>query len=253
VRAALATLVVAAAVLAAGCGAVGRVTGGDAAAGKALFLANPDPKKPSCATCHTLADAGAKGTIGPNLDDAFESVRTKAGGSFDESTIRDVVRGQIAYAEDQPSTGSPGMPQNLLRGKDAQDVATYVAKCAGVPACGVQAAKTAPPTTTAATTTGGAAAKPDGKQVFASAGCGTCHTFAAAGATGKIGPDLDKLKQEATKAGKPLDAFIKQSIVDPNAYVAPGFQPNVMPATFGKSIPPDQLDALVKFLAQNAK
>ena len=187
-RAALATLVVAAAVLAAGCGAVGRVTGGDAAAGKAVFLANPDPKKPSCATCHTLADAGAKGTIGPNLDDAFESVRTKAGGSFDESTIRDVVRGQIAYAEDQPSTGSPGMPQNLLHGKDARDVATYIAKCAGVPACGVQAASTAPVTTsTAATATGGRAAKPDGKQVFESAGCGACHTFAPAAATRRDG------------------------------------------------------------------
>jgi cytochrome c2 len=250
VRAALATLVVAAAALAAGCGAVGRVTGGDPAAGKALFLANPDPKKPSCATCHTLADAGAKGTIGPNLDDAFESVRTKPGGSFDDSTIRDVVRGQIAYSEDKPSGGGPGMPQNLLRGKDAEDVATYIAKCAGVPACGVQAAKTAAPATT---TTGGAAAAPDGKKVFDSAGCGACHTFAAASATGKIGPDLDKLKQEAAKAGKPLEAFIRESIVDPNAYIAPGYQPNVMPGTFKKTIPPDQLDALVKFLTQNTK
>ena len=36
-----------------------------------------------------------------------------------------------------------------------------------------------------------AAAIERGKAVFASAGCGTCHTLADAGATGKIGPSLD--------------------------------------------------------------
>jgi mono/diheme cytochrome c family protein len=33
-----------------------------------------------------------------------------------------------------------------------------------------------------------------GKQVFETAGCAGCHTLAAAGASGSIGPDLDKLK-----------------------------------------------------------
>jgi cytochrome c553 len=33
-----------------------------------------------------------------------------------------------------------------------------------------------------------------GKAVFASAGCETCHTLRAAGATGKVGPNLDQLK-----------------------------------------------------------
>ena len=36
--------------------------------------------------------------------------------------------------------GGPGMPPNLLHGQDAKDVAVYVAKCAGVPKCGVTAA-----------------------------------------------------------------------------------------------------------------
>ena len=31
----------------------------------------------------------------------------------------------------------------------------------------------------------------NGEQVFASAGCGGCHTFEAAGSTGSIGPNLD--------------------------------------------------------------
>jgi mono/diheme cytochrome c family protein len=33
-----------------------------------------------------------------------------------------------------------------------------------------------------------------GKKVFASAGCGACHTLADAGATGNVGPDLDRVK-----------------------------------------------------------
>jgi serine/threonine-protein kinase len=46
-------------------------------------------------------------------------------------------------------------------------------------------------------TPGAAVAAPDGKRVFASAGCGGCHTLAAAGATGQVGPNLDELKPAA--------------------------------------------------------
>jgi mono/diheme cytochrome c family protein len=36
-----------------------------------------------------------------------------------------------------------------------------------------------------------------GAQAFASAGCGTCHTLKAAGATGAIGPNLDQVRPTA--------------------------------------------------------
>jgi cytochrome c oxidase subunit 2 len=83
-------------------------------------------------------------------------------------------------------------------------------------------------------------------------GCSSCHTFAPAKAVGKIGPDLDNLKAEAAKAGKPVEAFIKESIEDPNAYIAPGYQKGVMPP-FKGTITGDKLDQLVQYLAQNAK
>jgi cytochrome c oxidase subunit 2 len=92
-----------------------------------------------------------------------------------------------------------------------------------------------------------------GKAVFVNNGCGACHTLTAAGASGKVGPDLDKLPQEARKAGQPLAAFIRQSIVDPNAYIAPGYPKNVMPATFGQSLSKQQLDALVQYLISSSK
>ena len=141
---------------------------------------------PSCSSCHTLADAKAVGTVGPNLDDAFESDKQQG---FSEQTIKDVVRGQIAYPE------AP-MPANLYRGQDARDVATYVAMCSGNPTCGVTATGKPTPTTTAPSTggNGGGSAQANGKQVFESAGCSGCHTLKDAGATGNVGPNLDQLK-----------------------------------------------------------
>jgi cytochrome c oxidase subunit 2 len=93
---------------------------------------------------------------------------------------------------------------------------------------------------------------PSGKALFVSNGCNGCHTFKPAGANGKVGPDLDKLAEEARRAGKPLEEFIRESIVNPNAYVEPGYPKGVMPGTFG-GLPKAQLDALVTFLAAGAK
>ncbi len=120
-------LAVAVALVSSGCGAVAHMTAseGHAPAGKELFQTH-------CGSCHTLENAGTQGTIGPNLDDTFGIVRDQG---FDESTIRDVVRGQIAYPETETAVGGPGMPANLVVGQDADDVAQYVAQCAGVPDC----------------------------------------------------------------------------------------------------------------------
>lgn len=181
-----------AAFAASGCGAVGRDTTGDPSRGKQLFVAPASPSSPSCGSCHTLANAKTTGTVGPNLDDAFSSDKTQG---FSEQTLRDVVRGQIAYPEEP-------MPANLYRGQDADDVSSYVAKCAGDPNCGVTATKPAPaPGAGGGSNTGGGAAAPAGKQVFATAGCGGCHTLKDAGSTGNVGPNLDSLKpSQATVA-----------------------------------------------------
>jgi mono/diheme cytochrome c family protein len=95
-------------------------------------------------------------------------------------------------------------------------------------------------TTTGTTAEAGDAAA--GKQVFASAGCGACHTFEPAGSTATVGPDLDTALQ-----GKDAE-FVRASIVDPNAEIAPGFQPNVMPQNLGEQLSDKQLSDLVAFL-----
>jgi cytochrome c oxidase subunit 2 len=81
-----------------------------------------------------------------------------------------------------------------------------------------------------------------GKKVFSDSGCSGCHTFQPAGANGTIGPNLD----DALK-GKDA-AFIKQSITDPNAVIAQGFQPNVMPQSYGSQLTSQQINDLVAFL-----
>jgi cbb3-type cytochrome c oxidase subunit III len=156
VRRSAALVVLATALLAAGCG-TGGISKGDPDQGKKLFL-------DKCGGCHTLADAGTHGTQGPNLDDAFAS-SLKQG--VEQVTIEQVVRDQIELAV-------PPMPQDLVTGSDADAVAAYVAAVAGKP-----------PTTSKASTSG--------KDIFL-ANCGSCHTLADAGTSGTVGPNLDQLK-----------------------------------------------------------
>ena len=105
-------------------------------------------------------------------------------------------------------------------------------------------------TTTKATPAQSAAANAvKGKAVFLANGCGSCHTLKAAGSAGKIGPDLDtRPSVDAKKENTALAAFVRESIVKPNAHVTPGYPKGVMPQTFGKQLSTRQLADLVAFV-----
>lgn len=91
-----------------------------------------------------------------------------------------------------------------------------------------------------------------GKRIYVDQGCGTCHALEAAGSTGSVGPDLDAaLRRDAERSGKPLDKFVRESIVDPDVFVAPGFKAGVMPQTFGGELSDQELADLVAFLTQS--
>jgi mono/diheme cytochrome c family protein len=113
----LAMLALAAAM--AGCGGASGVAApgsADLAHGKQLFTG-------ACGGCHTLAAAGTKGTIGPNLDDSALGDRVSG---MDMTSFEAMVREQIASPDPYGK-----MPPDLVKGADAQDVAAYVASVAG--------------------------------------------------------------------------------------------------------------------------
>jgi cytochrome c oxidase subunit II len=90
---------------------------------------------------------------------------------------------------------------------------------------------------------GGGGAAADGEAIFAANGCGSCHTLAAANATGTVGPDLGRIPNASAE-------FIRESIVDPNAEITQGFSGDVMPDNFGEQLSPAELDALVEYLLE---
>ena len=202
----------AAALLAAGCG-----TGGVASAGGTPDLQNGQQLfSTNCGACHTLQAAATTGTIGPNLDTSFAMVRHEG---YPDSTIENVVLDQIRLGSGQIATYttpqdfvkhclppgsakclSPTMPANIVSGQDAIDVAAYVASVAG------QSGFTSSVSLSSLGT--------NGKAIFVKGPCGGCHTLAAAGTKGTIGPNLDQLKpsmaivvRQVTNGGAKMPAF----------------------------------------------
>ena len=118
---------------------------------------------------------------------------------------------------DQIREASLPMPQNLVKGQDAVDVSAYVAAVSG------QGGSATPPS----------ALGTDGKTIF-TAECASCHTLAAAQATGTIGPNIDQLK--------PTEARVKHQVEVGGS---------VMPAFKGK-LTAAQIAAVAKFVASSA-
>ncbi len=199
---------------ASGCG----TTTADPNRGRILFVQK-------CGVCHTMAQAGTTAQIGPNLDDAFAAARSAGEGG---DTVEGVVKAQVEYP--RPSNDDPAvsMPADVVTGQDLDDVAAYVGLYAGVPGA-------APPRVP-----GG-----PGAQVFANNGCGGCHTLGAAKSGGVTGPDLDEVLPGQSAA------MVHESIVDPNAEIAKGYPPNVMPANFEQTLSPKELEDLVEYLIES--
>ena len=86
-----------------------------------------------------------------------------------------------------------------------------------------------------------------GKKIFTESGCNNCHVLADANANGQVGPNLDDALE-----GDDAET-IEQSIVDPNAEIAEGFAPNIMPPNYGDTLSPEQLEQLVAYLEEASR
>jgi cytochrome c oxidase subunit 2 len=100
-----------------------------------------------------------------------------------------------------------------------------------------------------------------GKAIFTgSSGCSGCHTLAAAGATGTLGPNLDqRLRSDCASPasqkvrGSSLQKCITTAITKPYAYIPTGYKAGVMPANFATKLSGTQIEALVNFLSSVTK
>ena len=193
----------------------------DLSNGKALFTER-------CGSCHILGRAGTQGRTGPDLDAAF---RTALADGMNRETVEGIVNRQILHPNSK-------MPAEIVTGDDARDVAAYV---------GFAAARSGEDQ--GALAQAGLAGAKTGDQIFTAAGCAACHTLAKANANGTVGPSLDDLAQVAEGQGGSPEEFVRQSILDPDAEVAQGFQSGVMPAFEGR-LTDEQVNALVQYLLE---
>jgi mono/diheme cytochrome c family protein len=215
IRPLLVLALLAGAVLAAsGCG----TTSANVERGRILFVQK-------CGTCHALAQAGTTAQIGPSLDDAFASARAVG---QNDATVEGIVSAQVESPRPVNGNSAVSMPPDIVEGQDLVDVAAYVGMYAGVPGA-------APPKVP-----GG-----PGAQVFASNGCGGCHTLAAAKSGGVTGPNLDEALPGMSAA------MVHESIADPNKEIAKGYPPNVMPANYEQTMSPKELEDLVQYLVES--
>lgn len=79
-------------------------------------------------------------------------------------------------------------------------------------------------------------------------GCNTCHSLTPD--TVIVGPSLAGVatRAETRVSGESAEEYLRQSILDPNAYVVEGFQPGVMVQVWAEKLTPEEVDNVVAFL-----
>jgi cytochrome c oxidase subunit II len=158
-----------------------------------------------------------------------------------------------SWLKSQPINGPPPVgtpPSNVI-----QAVPGY----AVVPGAG--SSSPSPSTSSSSSSSASSTSAAAGKAVFTgSAGCSGCHTLAAAGATGTVGPDLDvRLRTDCANPasekarGTTLKQCIETAITNPYKWLPSGYSAGIMPSNFAQRLTQNEIQSLVNFLASAAK
>lgn len=191
----------------------------------------------ACTGCHGLQGQGIPG-VGPRLNhqDFFQNRLKEIGyaGSL-ESYIR------LTIAGGRPVKTDSAWPQNMptwsqefggpLRDDEINDLVNFIMNWESTAPAGEPAPAVA--------------ASDDpverGAALFTSLGCFGCHALEGV-SQAAVGPDLTTVY-----ASKGPD-YIRESILDPNAVVAEGFQPGIMPQDFGDRTSDQDIEDLIAYL-----
>ncbi len=86
-----------------------------------------------------------------------------------------------------------------------------------------------------------------GKQVYREKNCASCHQIGTDGAT--VGPPLTHIGTIAATREPPVspEDYIRESILDPGAYIVPGY-PDTMPRGLARGLSQEDFDDLVRYL-----
>ena len=220
--------------------------------GAALFNTN-------CIVCHGEQGQGIPGRCPPlNTPELFDTKNGRVPQTGWSGSLPDYIRSTIAQGRlrstrpDQypgntatdPAGVAAAMPLwsqqygGPLRDDQIQDITNFILNWGKAP--GRMAEVPEPPQQTP---------EQRGQRLFASLGCSGCHNPQATGDGGQPCPNLGNISNVAATrvAGKAAPDYIHESIVNPSAFIVPGYQDNIMPKTF-KDLPTDQIDALVAYL-----
>ncbi|HKY79396.1 MAG TPA: c-type cytochrome [Anaerolineales bacterium] len=211
---------------------------------------------PFCASCHGSQAQGVTG-VAPSLrDEYFFTQRVKElgwSGSLEDYIVSVVTSGRPFSTRPELYGGATGRPPVMptwsekfggpLRDDQIRAVAAFVMNFE--PYALGQVATSIPlgPLADESTPEG------RGQVVFNAAGCTACHTISGI-STGIIGPVLDGLATRAATRVSSLTAeeYIRQSVLEPGAYLVESFADGVMPSNFGQVLTEEQISDLVAFL-----
>jgi mono/diheme cytochrome c family protein len=206
----------------------------------------------TCAECHGEDGKGGKG---PPLNDAYFFTQRLDdmgwGSTLEDYIVSTIAAGRLVSTrpEQYPGGGVPAMPAwsqdygGPLRNDQIRTLAKYILNWEATALGQVEVTHIPVP--------GPSSEDPvvRGRAAVVSAGCVACHTIPGM-SEAIVGPPLSEIGSLAATRieGLSPEEYLRESIINPSAYVVEGFNDGIMPQDFGQKLLPEQMDDIITFL-----
>lgn len=207
----------------------------------------------NCSGCHGLKGEGVPGLCPPLNDRHFFTERLAEvgwSGGLEDYIVATVASGRLQSTRPEQYVGGgiPAMPSwsesfgGPLRDDQIRDIARFIMNWESTALGQVELEEIPTPDIDDPVARG--------QGVYNRSGCGGCHVIENLSA-GIVGPPLSEIGSvaETRLEGMIAEEYIRESILNPNAYVVEGYNPDIMPKNFGEVLGNGELDDLVAFLS----